>query len=62
MTRTDPRRQGANTRAETNVGCGVAGGCKDSCEEEERSEGSGEITGPLRRAAAFAERGHNGWV
>lgn len=48
MTRTDPRRQGANTRAETNVGCGVAGRCKDSCEEEERSEGSGEITGPLR--------------
>lgn len=34
-------------KAETNVGCSAARSCKDGSEEEERSEGSGEITGLL---------------
>lgn len=36
-----------------NVGCSAARRCKDGSEEEEKSEGSGEITGLLCWAAAF---------
>lgn len=34
-------------KAETNVGCSAAKGCKDGSEKKERSEGSGEIRGRL---------------